>query len=201
MVNEQKRRDKMANRNVSRTVLCGLILLLLSSCAYPISKELRQESKESPPFAVVLSNPTAYVGSTVIWGGSIIQTLNTREGTDILILETPLNYEEMPEGKRYSQGRFMAKTSKYLDPEIYKVGRRITVAGEIIGKETRPLSNTEYTYPVVMIEQIHLWRKHWVYVQPYPYYWYGPGWWRPWPYGYRSYNDWGYWDDWDDWDD
>jgi outer membrane lipoprotein len=184
----------MAHRKFPRPLLLGLLLLLLSGCAYPISRELRQEAKESPPFIVILQNPTAYVGSAVVWGGSIIQTLNTKEGTDILVLEIPLGYEERPEGTRYSRGRFIAKTPGFLDSEIYKPGRKITVAGEIIGKETRPLGKTEYTYPVVMIKQIHLWRRHRVYVYPYPYYWYGPGWWRPWPYGY---GDWYYWDDWD----
>jgi outer membrane lipoprotein len=185
----------MAYDKLSRFSLLGFLLLLISGCAYPISKEVRQEARESPSFITVLRNPTAYAGSIVVWGGSIIQTLNTKEGTDILVLETPLGHDERPMAKRYSQGRFIAKTPKYLDPEIYKPGRRITVGGEIIGKEIRPLGNTEYIYPVVMIKQIHLWRRHRVYVYPYPYYWYGPGWWE-WPYGY------GYWpDDWDGWED
>jgi starvation-inducible outer membrane lipoprotein len=70
----------MAYRNFYRFLLFGLVLLLLSGCAYPIAKELRHEAKESPPFSIILADPTAYVGSTVIWGGSIIQTLNTKEG-------------------------------------------------------------------------------------------------------------------------
>jgi outer membrane lipoprotein len=185
---------KMAYHRFSRTVLSGLLLLLSSGCAYPISKELRQEAKESPSFITILQNPTAYVGSMVVWGGSIIQTLNAKEGTDILVLETPLGYEERPESTRYSRGRFIAKTSGYLDSEIYKPRRKITVAGEITGKETRPLGNTEYTYPVVMIKQIHLWRRHRVYVSPYPYSPYGPGWWGSWPYGY--YGSWYYWNEW-----
>jgi outer membrane lipoprotein len=187
---------RMAYVKSSGYVLLGLFLLFLWGCAYPISKELRQEAKGSPTFAMVLQDPTAYTGSVVIWGGSIIQTLNAKEGTEILVLEAPLGYEGMPEGTRYSQGRFIAKTPKYLDPEIYKPGRRITIAGEIVGKEIRPLGKTEYAYPVAVIKEIHLWGRHRVYVYPSPYYWYGPGWWGPWPYG-----GWGYWDDRDEWDD
>jgi outer membrane lipoprotein len=187
----------MPYHKFSKIFLFGLLLLLLSGCAYPISKELRQEAKESPTFAMILQNPTAYTGTIVIWGGSIIQTLNTKEGTEVVVLEMPLGDEERPEGMRHSQGRFIAKTPKYLDPEIYKQGRRITVAGEIIGKEIRPLGKTEYTYPVIMIKEIHLWRRYRVYVYPYPYSWYGPGWWGPWPYGYRFYDEWDEWDDWD----
>jgi len=101
-------------------------------------------------------------------------------------LETPLGCGERPKGRRYSQGRFIAKTPRYLDSEVYKPGRRGTVAGEIIGREIKPLGNTEYTYPMVMVKEVHLWRKYRVYANPYPYYWYGPGSWWP------------YYDDWDD---
>jgi outer membrane lipoprotein len=187
----------MVRSRFSKIFLFGLLLLLLSGCAYPISKELRQEAKESPTFSMILQNPTAYTGSIVIWGGSIIETLNTNEGTDIVVLETPLGYEEMPEETRYSEGRFIARTPKYLDPEIYKPKRRITVAGEIIDKEVKPLGNTQYVYPVIMIKEIHLWRRYRAYPYPYPYYWYGPGWWG-WSYGYwPPYNDWDGWDGWD----
>jgi outer membrane lipoprotein len=190
----------MASCKYLRFFFFGLLLFLLSGCAYPISKDLRQKAEESPTFSKILQNPTAYTGSIVLWGGSIIQTLNIKEGTEIVVLEVPLGYEERPEGTRYSQGRFIVKTSRYLDPEIYKPGRKITVAGEIIGKEARRLGKTKYTYPVVTMKQIHLWARHRVYVYPYPYYWYGPGWWGPYPYGY--YGGWGYWDDWDedDWE-
>jgi len=167
----------MARSRSLNFFLSGLLLLFLSGCAYPISKGLRQEAKESPTFAMILQNPAAYTGTIVIWGGNIIQTMNAKGGTEILVLETPLDYEEGPEARRYSQGRFIAKTSKYLDPEVYKPGRRITVAGEVTSKEVKPLGKTQYTYPVVIIKQIHLWRKHRGYAYPYPYYWYGPGWW------------------------
>ena len=190
----------MTSSRRSKFFLFGLLFLLLSGCAYPISKELRQEAKESPTFAMILQNPTAYTGSIVIWGGSIIQTLNAKEGTEILVLETPLDYEERPEARGYSQGRFIAKTPKYLDPEIYKPGRRVTVAGEIIGKEVKPLGKTEYTYPVVRVKEIHVWRIYRVSAYPYPYPYYGYGWgrWEFWPYeNWGPYDDWEEWDDWD----
>lgn len=65
-----------------------------------------------------------------------------------------------------------------LHPAIYKKEEKITLAGEIIGKQTKPLGNAEYTYPVVMIKQLHLWRKKRLY--PLPYYLGGPYWHDPW---------------------
>ena len=97
-------------------------------------------------------SPTAAYGTwvSVIWGGRIVETIPQPEGSETIVLETPLDYEEMPEAAKYSQGRFIAKSSKLLDPEIYKKGMKITLAGEVIGKETRPLGKAQYTYPVVM---------------------------------------------------
>jgi len=184
----------MAHRRFPRFLFFGVFLFVISGCAYPISKELRQEASKELTFSTVLQNPTAYIGSIVIWGGKIIETQNVAGGSEIIVLETPLDYQEMPEAEKYSQGRFVAKSSTFLDPEVYKKGKRITVAGEIIGKETKPLGKTEYTYPVVMIKQVHLWRKARVYPYPPPYYygpyygpydWYGPyGPYYGWPYDY-----------------
>ncbi len=166
-------------------LLFGLILLLVSGCGYPISKGLREEARKDVTFPMVLQNPAAYIGSITIWGGNIIETVTNPSGSEIIVLETPLDYMEMPESRKYSQGRFIAKATKFLDPEVYKKGKKITVAGEIVGKETRPLGKAEYAYPVLMVKQIHLWRKEPVYVYPPGYYgWYGP---YSWPYGWNWY--------------
>jgi outer membrane lipoprotein len=164
----------MINDRFPKFLASGVFFLLISGCAYPISKELRQEANKELTFLTVLQNPTAYVGSIVIWGGKIIETDNIAGGSEILVLEIPLDYQEMPESERYSRGRFIAKSPTFLDPEIYEKGRKITIAGEIIGKETEPLGKTKYTYPLILIKQIHLWRKIRLYPYSPPYYWYGP---------------------------
>jgi outer membrane lipoprotein len=194
----------MAHHRFARVILLGSFLILISGCAYPISRELRQEAREGPTFTMALQDPTAYIGSIVLWGGRIIETIPQAEGSEILVLETPLDYLKEPEAAKYSQGRFIAKSSKLLDPEIYKKGRKITLAGEIVGKETRPLGKAQYTYPVVTIKELYLWKKR-VYAHP-PYYWYGPypygpylrpyGWYEPYyPYAWPDEDDWDYYDE------
>jgi outer membrane lipoprotein len=198
---EKKGGVKMANPKSPKLLLFGLFLLMISGCAYPISKELRQEATKDLTFSIVLQDPTAYIGSIVLWGGRIIETIPQTEGSEILVLETPLDYLEEPEADKYSQGRFIGKSSKLLDPEIYKKGKKITLAGEIIGKETRPLGKARYTYPVVMIKELYLWKKEQAYIYPPPYYWYGPYGPYPWPYGGwypPHYDAWPYDEGWDD---
>jgi outer membrane lipoprotein len=155
-----------------------LSIVLISGCSHVISKELRDSAKKELLFPTVQKNPEIYGGETVIWGGVIIQTLNRKEGTEIQILETPLDISEKPEDSESSQGRFIAKTPQYLDPEVYQKGKKITVAGPITGEEVLPLGEIQYTYPVVSITEMHLWKKE-VRVYPDPYY-YGPYPWHPW---------------------
>lgn len=181
----------MAHHGWSGFLPLGLLLLVLSGCAPVISPQIRQEAAKAPPFSAVAQNPTAHKGSMVVWGGSILQTENYPKSTQILVLEIPLGYDRKPKAEENSQGRFIAETPRFLDPAIYRKGMRITVAGEVVGTQTRPLDKTEYTYPVIRIREIHLWKEQRV-VYPPPYYWghwnyyRGPWGWYGWPY-YRPY--------------
>jgi outer membrane lipoprotein len=167
-----------------RWVILSVFLAGAFSCAYPISSELRNEVSEGITFPMVLQNPTAYAGKIVLWGGQILEMVNYKEGSDIIVLDTPLDYQERPEAARYSRGRFIARSPTFLDPAIYRKGKKITLAGEIVGKETKPLGKVEYAYPVVLVKQLHLWEPR--YYGPYYYPYWG------WPYygPYRGY--WGY---------
>ena len=136
-----------------------ILVLSISGCAYPISEQLREEAAKNVTFPMVLNNPPAYIGDIVIWGGTIIKTVNLKAGTEIFVLDTPLNHRGVPKKAIHSRGRFVAKSSKFLDPAVYKRGNQVTVAGEISGQKTLPLGQTRYTYPVMRIKEIHLWEK------------------------------------------
>ena len=173
--------------NGSKLGFFVLLFLITSGCAYPISENLRQEAQKDLSFSMVFEDPMAYRGTIVIWGGKVIKTLNRKQGTEILVLQIPLNWRERPEEDDSSRGRFIAKSSGYLDAAVYTAGRKITVAGEVVGKETWPVGEIEYTYPVVTIKEIHLWPREEanIYVPPYYYEDWAPfsppypyGWWQ-----------------------
>ena len=182
----------MKTKRLKKTIewtIVGCALMGIFSCATPISKDLRAAVTKDLTFPEVFQHPDAYAGSIVIWGGKIIQTLNTQSGTELIILESPLDYSDEPKAEELSRGRFIAKTSTFLDPAIYRRGRKITVAGKILGKETQSLGKIEYTYPVVEAKEIHLWRKTSKWYQPYPpsYYFWDPYWDGPYYDGYGSF--------------
>ena len=156
--------------------LLGMYLLIcVSSCAPPISKHYRQEAA-NVTFSMVFQDPKAYKGSIVIWGGVIIRTVNLKNGSELFVLETPLGSREKPKDSDYAQGRFIAISSSYLDSLVYHKGRKVTLAGEVVG-EREIASRTgkqSYTYPVVMIKELHLWERAPIgYPAYYPPYYYG----------------------------
>jgi len=177
---------------VIRSLLLGALLVGLSGCVtYPISKNLREQAKPVT-LAQAAASPAAYAGTVVIWGGQVIQTVNDTNGGAIYVLQFPLTNDERPERHGVSTGRFIARSGNYIDPEVFKPGQLITVAGPLAGTVTEPLQKTQYVYPVVSIQELHLWqlvRRVYYYPGWYGWYggWYGPGW-----HGYWYGPGWGY---------
>ncbi|MBP1698779.1 MAG: outer rane lipoprotein Slp [Deltaproteobacteria bacterium] len=134
-----------------------VFIFLLSGCAHVISKDLRIKSDPSLTLGQVRQNPDALKEKLVIWGGEIIETVNQRDGTtQIEVFQRPLGWRGEPKETSYSEGRFLVLADSYLDPYIFRRGKRITVGGEIIGEKTKPLGEMEYRYPVVSSKQIYL---------------------------------------------
>jgi outer membrane lipoprotein len=170
-------------RSQSNLFLFLFILLpfvLFSGCA-PIAKELRAQADRTLTFQQVFQNPEVYKGKIVIWGGEIIETNNQKDGTTlIVVLQRPLDWMEEPKMKR-SEGRFIILIERYVDPYVFRRGRRVTVAGEVLGRKVMRLGELEYPYPFLRSKQIYLWgRLYYAYPYPWWYYgYYGPWWGYP----------------------
>jgi outer membrane lipoprotein len=182
MASHQDKHGNMKSKLLIRSLLLGAVLVGFSGCVtYPISKDLRAQAKPVT-LAQASASPAACTGTIVIWGGQVIQTVNDTNGGAIYVLELPLTSDERPVQHGVSAGRFIARSDKYIDPEVFKPGRLITVAGQLAGTATEPLQKTQYTYPMLSIKQLHLWQSvRTVYYYPAGYWgWYGPRWHRGW---------------------
>lgn len=133
-----------------------LITVSLFSCAHVVSKELRNKAYGEPPVSALFKDPDSSKGRTVILGGIIVSSANTQEGTYIEVLQKPLDNRGRPEDTDASQGRFIIFSEGYLETAVYSQGREITVAGEVIGKELRPLGEIQYPYPLIKSSELHL---------------------------------------------
>ncbi len=151
----------MLNRFYSYFLL--ILLILVSGCAHVISSELRTKVDSSLTFSQVLQNPNAYKGKIVIWGGEILQTLPQKDGTTLIeVLQWPLGWRGEPKRTVSFHGKFLVLVKEHLDPSLYQIRERITVAGEILGEIQRDkieyLTGTAYRYPLLSSQQLHLWK-------------------------------------------
>ncbi|MDN5869237.1 MAG: Slp family lipoprotein [Nitrococcus sp.] len=113
----------------------------------------------NPPLAQVHANPSDYRGLTVRWGGTIIKVENQEQETVLLIMGRPLDDEGRPLVDAASPGRFMAKINGFLDPVLYSPGRLMTVAGTVVGSESRKIGSYSYRYPAIAAKDYYLWPK------------------------------------------
>jgi outer membrane lipoprotein len=106
----------------------------------------------------------------VLLGGEIIRTHNKQEGTTIEILQKRLNRWGRPKDEDDTGGRFLVFADRFLDPVVYSQGRRITVAGTVLGGHAEKIGEVDYVYPLLRAREIHLWqdRSRSVLVYPYP---------------------------------
>jgi outer membrane lipoprotein len=162
-------------------------MMLPVSCTV-ISKPVRLEAAAPLPFKTLLAEADKYRGRTVILGGYILETRNLESETIIEVLQVPLAIGEEPGLKDSSEGRFRVYLQDFMDPEIYRKDRVITVAGEVIGSGFEEIGANQNQYLKIKNREIYLWPEYKAHPYPfppwpYPYYWYGFPYYR-YPYWY-----------------
>jgi outer membrane lipoprotein len=146
--------------------------LMLSACAESIHQVqrdtellgvpfgLEQEIDTSISFADLKRTPGEYVGRTVMIGGNVIRAKRTDAGTEVEILQLPTEKEgTLTEERLRSEGRFLAVREQFLDPASLPQGTPITVIGIVKGETTRPLDESDYTYPILEVRHIIDWNS------------------------------------------
>lgn len=130
------------------------MLFTLTACAGGISRQARSQVTYTGPFAEVLENPVGFRGETVIWGGRVIEILNQGDVSEIVALQLELDSRYRPTGSDASKGRFLVRSTQFLDPAIYPQGTLLTVVGRLQGAESRLIGEMTYRYPVVDVVEI-----------------------------------------------
>ena len=160
----------MLRMTVIAPLVCGV--LMLSACAESIHQVqrdtellgvpfgLEQEIDASVSFADLKRAPSEYVGRTVMIGGNVIKVKRTEAGTEMEILQLPTEKEgTLTEERHRSEGRFLAVREAFLDPASFPQGTPITVIGTVKGETTRPLDESDYTYPILEVKHIIDWNS------------------------------------------
>lgn len=178
--------------------LLALLTLLAGGCANVLSRAAMAEVDPALDFAQVKADPAAYRGHTLLLGGLIVDNRSGREGTTLEFLRYFTDRWGDPTEPDEAGGRFLVRSDRFLDPELYRRGLFATLTGTVAGSETLALHGRDYRYPLFTLGAIHLWRppEPWYGWPVGPYYdpfapWpyrYGPGWNRP----FWGDPDWGY---------
>jgi outer membrane lipoprotein len=133
------------------------VVAILSACAPVISQQGMKELAPEITFQNLLQDPDRYKGKVVLFGGQIISAVVKEGATWIEVLQKSLDSRQKPEETDVSHGRFWVVFPDFRDPAIYAAERKITILGEVQGKRVMPLKEMDYSYPVLIPRESHLW--------------------------------------------
>jgi outer membrane lipoprotein len=142
----------------SRFVLLLFAVTLMAGCASTPGFETRGVDTSLSPRHSITQMSTVQ-GKQVLWGGMIVASTNLKDMTQLEILAYPLDSSQRPAVEEQSMGRFLAMYPGYLETADYTQGRLITIKGTLSGTQLGKIGESEYTYPVVNIQQKYLWPK------------------------------------------
>ena len=142
---------------VAARLACAFLTSLAAGCA----------SMQQPPAAAPVAEldvadiqraPPAEP-ATVRWGGTIARVTNTdAETTTLEVVARPLAASGRPRHVDRSPGRFLAEVDAFLDPEIVREGRDVTVTGTVGALRDGKVGEADYRFPVVAVENWRYWR-------------------------------------------
>lgn len=146
------------NSYILLSVVSLSLFLTVYGCAPAISPGVKKSINQGLSFQRVKKNPDLYKGARVLWGGKIVSTNYREDGTLIEMIQIPLDMFDKPVGTiSLSKGRFLILSEWFLDSEVYKKGKELTVAGIIKGAEVKKIGEFKYAFPVIEPIEIKLW--------------------------------------------
>lgn len=140
-----------------RIALLLYLVLILNACTAGISEQARAQITFTGSFSDAQHEPAKYQGEIVLWGGKVIETQSMKDATDIVVLQLEVGSYDRPVDDDRSQGRFLIRSSSFLDPALYSPGTLVTVVGRLQGSETRSIGQMPYDYPVIDPIEIKKW--------------------------------------------
>ena len=131
------------------------------------------------PYTEASQNIDSHKDIPVRWGGGIIDVENEEDFSLVQVLFYPLNYSGRPQLNDPHGGRFVIKSTEFLDPVVYAKDKEISVVGTLNGDIQRTVGKKVIRVPLIQSMAVHLWPKH-------QNNYYGYGGYGPYHYGYYS---------------
>jgi outer membrane lipoprotein len=141
---------------IGRVFLLSLVVSV-AGCATGISQQARSQVTYYGSFSALQAHISSHRGEVVMLGGKIIETQSSQLRSEITVLQLPLDGRGRPVDGDRTEGRYLARSSQFLDPALYEKGNLITVVGRLTGGESRLIGSFSYVHPVVEIVEIKSW--------------------------------------------
>lgn len=145
------------------------MLFFLGGCASNLPKEITSAIETSPSLSEARQDFEQTKGQLVRWGGSIAAIENKNDETWLEVVSQSLSSQGKPQKSDKTEGRFIVKIDQFLEPEIYRKGRLITVYGAIVEEHDGKIGEQPYRFTVVKAEKAYLWTEF-KEIEPLPYY-------------------------------
>jgi outer membrane lipoprotein len=131
-------------------------VLFVTGCAHQISEKSLALADRTVSFSKLRENPDAYRGKLVILGGTVADVAYLQEGTQLEVIQFEVDDRETPDTTSVSGGRFLAVTPDKVQIPACRPGALVSLAGEVAGRKVQPLKGQEYSYPVIIIKELHI---------------------------------------------
>jgi len=147
---------------VMKKILQALIIgvaVVAAGCATPVIPEsLEPQVDKAVTFSQIVESPDSYRGKVVVVGGEILKAKALKGGTQLEVLQLPLDsYQEPVTDRMESKGRFLALQKEFLDPATIAEGTRVTVVGEVTGSSVEKMDEADYRFPTLDVKHLHRW--------------------------------------------
>jgi len=141
-----------------QAVIIGMAVFA-AGCAPPVVPEsLAPQIDQALTFNQMVESPDTYRGKVVVLGGEILKAKALKGGTQLEVLQLPLDSDQEPVTDRMeSKGRFLALQKEFLDPATIAEGTRVTVIGEVTGSTVDKMDEADYRFPTLDVKHLHRW--------------------------------------------
>lgn len=139
-------------------LILGLLAVAAGCATSVIPESLEPQVDKTVTFSQVLEAPDSYRGKVVVWAGEVLKAKAMKGGTQLEVLQLPLDDEQGPVTDRMaSKGRFLALQHEFLDPATMTDGTRVTIVGEITGASVEKIDEADYRFPTLDVKHLHRW--------------------------------------------
>lgn len=145
---------------LSAYVVTSLFLFFLSGCSSNIPKQISLAPTNDLQLNETQNQIENFANQEVRWGGEVVSVENHNDSSIIQIVQYPLNHYGKPITNQSSDGRFLAKTTEFIDPVVYKEGTLLTFTGTLDGEAIRKIDQKQLNMPVVNVSSMYKWQSH-----------------------------------------